>query len=36
MESMEFTQGGTLEEILESDAIARRNAGERVQMARAA
>jgi 1-deoxy-D-xylulose-5-phosphate reductoisomerase len=36
MASMEIMQGGTLQEILESDAIARRKAGERIQLARAA
>ena len=36
MASMEIMQGGTLQEILESDAIARRKAGERIQPARAA
>jgi 1-deoxy-D-xylulose-5-phosphate reductoisomerase len=36
MESVDFTQDGTLEEILASDAIARRSAGERIQLARAA
>jgi 1-deoxy-D-xylulose-5-phosphate reductoisomerase len=36
MASMEIMQGGTLQEILESDAIARRKAGERIRLARAA
>jgi 1-deoxy-D-xylulose-5-phosphate reductoisomerase len=36
MASMEIMQGGTLQEILESDVIARRKAGERIQLARAA
>jgi 1-deoxy-D-xylulose-5-phosphate reductoisomerase len=36
MASMEIMQGGTLQESLESDAIARRKAGERIQLARAA
>jgi 1-deoxy-D-xylulose-5-phosphate reductoisomerase len=36
MAGMEMLQGGTLQEILESDAIARRKASERIQLARAA
>jgi 1-deoxy-D-xylulose-5-phosphate reductoisomerase len=36
MERMTFSQGGSLEEILECDVIVRRSAGERIRMARAA
>jgi 1-deoxy-D-xylulose-5-phosphate reductoisomerase len=36
MDSLEFTQGETLGEVLEIDNLARRKAGERIRMARAA